>query len=68
MTRERKRQLKLFTRSALITAVVLACISAVFLSMCECYEQIRRISFGEEVSAVFIGRDHIRVFDFVINF
>lgn len=51
-----------------ITAVVLLCISAVFLSMCESYEQIRRISYGEEISAVFIGHDHIRIFDFVINF
>ena len=68
MTSERKKQWKLFIRSMVITAVVLCCISAVFLSMCESYEQIRRISFGEEVSAIFITGDYIRIFDFVINF
>ena len=65
---KKKRQLRIFIRSATITAVVLICISAVFLGICESYEGIRRISFKEERSAVYIGHDHIRILDFVIEY
>ncbi len=62
-----KKKIKLFIRSSVITAVVLFCISAVFLGICKSYEEIRRISFKEDVSAVYICRDYIRILDFIIE-
>ena len=62
------RSLKLFLRSAVLTAVVLSCIAAVFLGICKSYEAIRQVSFGEEKSAVALTEEGIRILDFNINF
>jgi hypothetical protein len=62
------KETKLFIRASILTAVVLLCSTAVFLGICKSYEEIRRISFGEERSAVFIGKDHIRILDLVIEY
>ncbi len=64
----KKRDVKIFLRSAVMTAVVLCCIAAVFFGMCEVYEEIKRLSFTEDISAVYICRDYIRIFDFKIEF
>ncbi len=63
-----RKQISLFIRSAILTAVVLFCSAAVFLGICKSYEEIRRISFGEERAAVFIGREYIRILDFIIEY
>lgn len=62
--KRKNKNFKLFLRSAVITAVVLFCITAVFCGICKSYEEIRRISFGEEKSAVYISKDKIRILDF----
>lgn len=62
------KETKLFIRASILTAVVLLCSTAVFLGICKSYEEIRRISFGEERAAVFIGREYIRILDFIIEY
>ncbi len=59
-----KKSVKLCLRAAVLTAVVLVCVSAVFLGICEGYVGIRKIGFGENVSAVQIEEDYIRILDF----
>lgn len=66
MKKNRKNK-KIFIRSAFITAVVLICITAVFLGICESYEEIRRISFNESRPAIEFSHKKIRVLDFEIN-
>lgn len=62
-----KKEFEIFLRSALVTAVVLICVSGVFFGICRCYEEIRRISFNEEISAVCIGEGYIRILDFELK-
>ena len=61
------RSVKLFFRSAIITAVVLSCIAAVFLGICKSYEAIRQVSFGQERKAVEITDEGVRILDFTIK-
>ena len=60
----RKRNLKIFFRASLITAVVLFYIAAVFLGICKSWEGIKLTSLGEEIPAVEISSGKIRILDF----
>lgn len=66
MKRKRKK-IKIFIRASLITAVILVCITAVFLGICKSYEEIRRISFDETRAAVEFSSRKIRILDFEIK-
>lgn len=50
-----------------MTAVVLFCITAVFLGICESWEAIRRISYKDERPAVYISEETVRILDFEIE-
>ncbi len=62
-----KESIKIFLRSAVITAVVLSCIAAVFLGIAKSYEAIQKISFGREQKAVEVTDEGIRILDFKIK-
>ncbi len=66
--RKLKRKHKIFFRSMIMTAVVLICIAAVFLGICRCYEEIKRISFTKDLPAVYLCDEYIRILDFKIDF
>lgn len=62
------KSIRIFFRSAFMTAVVLCCITAVFLGICRSWEGIRRTSFKEDIAAVYFGDGYIRILDFEIEF
>ena len=61
------KAIRTFLRSAIMTAVVLFCITAVFLGICESWEAIRRISYKDERPAVYISEETVRILDFEIE-
>ncbi len=61
------KAIRTFLRSAVMTAVVLSCITAVFLGMCKSWEAIREISFKDERPAVHISKETVRILDFEIR-
>lgn len=61
------KAVRTFLRSAIMTAVVLFCITAVFLGICKSWEEIRRISFKDERPAVYFGEEGLRILDFEIE-
>lgn len=62
------KAVRIFFRSAAMTAVVLFCITAVFLGICESWEAIRQVSFKDDRPAVYLGNEGIRILDFELEF
>ncbi len=63
-----KENVKIFFRSAAVTAVVLFCIATVFLGISKSYEAIHKISNGRERRAVEMTEDGLRILDFKLKF
>lgn len=66
--KRKKENIRIFLRSAAVTSVVLGCISLVILGTFKSFEEIQRISFGKEQTAVSITKEGIRILDFEISF
>lgn len=66
--KRKKENIRIFLRSATVTAVALGCIALVTLGIFESFEKIHRISFGKEQTAVSITKEGIRILDFEISF
>lgn len=64
--KRKTKNIKIFLRSAIMTAVVIFCIATVFLGICKCYSEIQKVSFGQEKAAVEIGSGYFRILDFEI--
>ena len=56
-----------FLRKMIISTVVSSCIVFGFWTSCIAYEQMQKIGFGENKSAVEITSEEIRFFDFNIK-
>lgn len=66
--KRKNKNIRIFWRSALLTAVTVFCVAAIFLGVCKSYEEMQKLMQGQEKSAVYIGRDKIRILDFEIEF
>lgn len=63
-----KQATRLFFRSFFLSAVVTGCLFFGVFGAIEAYQNTRRIGFGEEKSAVFVGKNKIRIFDWEWEF
>lgn len=62
------KNIRIFWRSALLSAVTVFCITMIFFGICKSYEEMQKLMHGQEKSAVYIGQDKVRIFDFEIEF
>ncbi len=62
-----KRQIKLFFRSAYITATVLLCLFIGLYGSFKAYENIRLVGFGEYRSAIEYEDGTLKIFDISIE-
>ena len=58
-----KQATGLFFRSFFLSSVVTGCLFFGIYGVSEAYKNTRRIGFGEEKSAVSVGKEKIRIFD-----
>ena len=58
-----KRKFKLFLRSFCLSSVVAGCLAFGVYGAAEAYKNTRRIGFGEEKEAIFVGEEKFRIFD-----
>lgn len=56
-----------FLRKMLISTVVSSCIVFGFWGSCVAYEKMQQIGFGENVKAIEITSEEIRIFDYEIK-
>ena len=63
-----KKTTGLFFRSFFLSSVVAGCLIFGIYGICEAYKNTRRIGFGEEKSAVSVGKHHIRILDWEWDF
>lgn len=61
-------KLKIFFKSALITAVFLFNSFLLIFGICKVYENVRLIAYGEYVSAVELTENGIRILDYNLFF
>jgi hypothetical protein len=50
-----------------VSAVVIACVIFAAVSICEIYENIRYIGYGEYTDAIEITEEKIRILDFTVG-
>jgi hypothetical protein len=62
------RDVKVFFKSAAVTALVIICFIGAYLGCCKTYEEMRKNLFDDHRSAVIIGREYIKFFDKEIYF
>jgi hypothetical protein len=62
-----KNKIIVFLRSLTVSSVVIICLVCGALAVCEIYENIRFIGYGEYKNAVEITEDGIRILDFLIR-
>lgn len=63
----RKNKIKVFFRTMTVTTVIIICLIFAVLSVCEIYENIRYIGYGEYKNAIEITEENIRILDFTIG-
>ncbi len=56
--------MKEFLRKMTVSAIVTSCVLFGFMAACKAYSGIRKIGFGEYVSAIEIKDGEIKFFDF----
>ncbi|MBO5726046.1 MAG: hypothetical protein J6S00_03160 [Clostridia bacterium] len=59
--------MKRFFRSFILSFVIVGNLALFTYGICASYVNIRRISYGEYVSAIEISKDSIRILDFYIK-
>ena len=62
------RDVKIFFRSAYITATVVCCAVILYLGVCKSYEAMRQTCFSDSRNAVILGEGYIKFFDFEVYF
>ena len=63
----RKNKIKVFFRTMTVTTVIVICLIFAALAVCEIYENIRYIGYGEYKDAIEITEENIRILDFTIG-
>lgn len=63
----KKRSFKIYIRTVKYCSLILFCLGIAFFGTAKAYENIRKTGFGEYRSAIEIGEDVIKIFDFEIK-
>ena len=64
----KKRDVLVFLRAFFTTAVVLLCLTAIYLGCCRAYESVRKVCFGDPKPAVVLAEKYVKFFDLEIVF
>ncbi len=63
-----KKDVQIFIKSSVLTALFLLVLTGVYLSLCESYEAIRSVRFGDLRPAVAVGEGYFKFFDCELYF
>ena len=58
-----KESLKLFIKSAFVTALFILIFISIYLGLCKSYESVRKNCYGDERPAVAVGDGYFKFFD-----
>lgn len=64
----KKESFEIYVRTAVLTFVILVCTATLYLGICSSYEQMRKVCFSDERSAVIISEEYIKFFDYELFF